>query len=575
MIYRRLVVALVVALAVGATAYAAENDWTMARYDEAQTGYTPQKLTLPLTLCWQHNTTKSTNNTSTPAIFGDTAYFSSGNRVLAVHAYTGAAKWKFPAGPDTLRFSIKTGITVWEDMVFFGGMDGKLYALNAANGLVVWTFSAGSAIRSTPVITNGTLFVGSDDNNLYAIDARSGELSWTGGFRTNDDVAVSPAVSPGMVIFTSLDTNVYAANSATGKMRWSYRLPSATTRSAPVVSGNLVFISAGRDIHVLSVKSGQLRYVINLPSDVAAPIAVAGDDIYVICRNWKLYAYKAGLSAVKPKWSAAPDLKMSVTAPPTVAGDAVFVGTNRGMIYAFSAETGNLMWNYTAAPSIIGNANQQTNFTCISAPLAVANNSLYALTDDGSLRCFRNDAPDNTPPKLFNVTPLLGTAMSGHPPIQISAILYDESTGINPDSIQLLLDGDKVEHTFDVSTLALSYMTPITSPVRPLSDKRHVLTILANDWKGNEIKHTWSFIVDNSLPPPKVVTKEKPKTTKKPVTRPQPTVPAPTQPTAPSENPNPGQGPGNPGQDQDGPPSPGGWGGDGPPPPGGFGGGMR
>lgn len=582
MILRHSVIVLVVLLAVCTAVYAAENDWTMARYDEAQTGYTPQNLTLPLSMYWQHNTTKTTNNTSTPAVLGNTAYFSSGNRVYAVDTATGAARWRFPAGAEALKFNIKTGITTWEDMVFFGGMDGKLYALNAANGFMVWTFSARAGIRSTPVVSNGTIFVGSDDNNLYAIDARSGELSWTGGFRTRDDVASSPAITQGMVVFTSLDGNIYAANIATGKLRWTYRLPAATLRSAPVVSGNLVIVAAGRGIHVLSTKSGQLRYVINLPSDVAAPLAVSGDDIYVICRNWKLYAYKAGLSDAKAKWTAAVDLKMSVAAPPTVAGDVIYVGTNRGMIYGFSTETGDLQWNYTAAPSIIGNTGQPTSFTSISAPIVVANGALYALTDDGSLRCLRNDAPDNSPPRVFNVAPNLGVAMSGHPPIQVSAILYDESTGIDPQSIQLLLDGDKVNHTFDVSTLKLYYETPITSPVRPLSDRRHELTILAKDWKGNELKHTWSFVVDNSLPPPKIVPKTKPAPTTR-TNRPAPPAPPsrPTMPGGPGGYPNPGpDGPGEPGGPGDNPRGPGiapdgqqfpGWHDDGPPPPVGFG----
>ncbi|MEN6521254.1 MAG: PQQ-binding-like beta-propeller repeat protein [Armatimonadota bacterium] len=572
MIYKRLVVALVMVLAVGTVAHAAESDWTMARYDEAQTGYTPQKLTMPLTLHWQYNTTKSTNNTSAPSVFGDTAYFSSGDHIFAVDTAVGNLKWKFPAGPEGLKSAVKTGITIWEDLLFFGGMDGKLYALNAATGLMSWTFSMESAIRSTPIVSNGTVFVGSDDNNLYAVDARSGELSWTSGFRTNDDVAASPAISPGIVVFTSLDANIYAANSATGKIRWTYRLPTSTAQSIPVVSGNMVLIPSGNSIYVLSVKSGQLRYVINLQSDVATPIAVAGDDVYVVCRNWKLYAYTVGLSAAKAKWAAAPDLKIPVTAPPVVAGDTVFVGTSRGMVYAFSAETGNLTWNYTNTPSIVGNNNQSADFTSISAPPVVANNSLFVLTDDGSLRCFRNDAPDNTSPKLFNVTPLLGTAMSGHPPIQVSAVLFDESTGVNPGSIQLLVDDEKVDYTFNASTLKLSYMTPITSPVRPLSDGRHVLTIIADDWKGNEVKYTWSFVVDNSMPPPKVVTKDKTKK-KKPATRPQPTVPTTT---TPDSGQNPGGSQNNPGQGSGNQPFPGGPGGDGPPPPspGGFGGGM-
>lgn len=562
MTFRRSVLILVVALTAVTAVIAEDLNWSMARYDDAQSGYTPQNIALPLTLGWQYNTSKFADNPSAPAVAGGVAYFASGNRVYAVDTATGTLKWQYPSS-STLQCAIRTGIAVEEDMVFFGGTDGILYALNATDGRVAWAFPTKGALRSSPVVSGGIVFIGSNDNSVYALDARTGEPVWAGGFRTKDDVIASPAVAPGMVIFASMDANIYAANVGSGRLRWNYQLPVSPVRSAPVISGNLVYVGAGRSIYALSTKNGQTRYKIDLPSDVAAPPAVAGNDLYVICRNHKLYAFVAGMAGFKAKWEEGADVEQPVVIPPTVAGDMIFVAGNRGLISTFSTDDGQLLWRYTAAPSIVGNSNKPAAFTSVAAPLVVADGALFVLTDDGSLRCFRNSAADSTAPKVYNAIPIPDVPMSGSPPITISAILYDDSTGVNGNSVELLLDGEKVEHKYDPAKLEISYQTPITQPLRPLRDGRHTLQIIAMDWKGNETNHTWSFVVDNTIAPRAI-----PKAAKKPDTRrpsrrqppPQPGGPGgqpPYEPGPPPEEGDPGLPPMPPMPDEGGPGGPG------------------
>ncbi len=500
--FHRSVIALVVVLASAALAFGAEGNWTVARYDEGQTGFTPQKIELPLTVCWEFNTAKFDDNPSVPAVVDGVVYFASGNRVYAVDAETGAMKWRYPS-TERLNFNIKTGITVWENLVFFGGTDGNVYALDAEqNGRIVWRYPTSGPVRSTPVVSDQTLFVGSDDNSLYAIDARSGVLSWDGGFRTRDDISAAPAISPGVVVFQSMDANIYAANTASGRIRWSFQLPVSPVRSAPIFAGNNIFLNAGNTIYGLNSKNGQIRYALQLPSDVCAPLAIAENTIVAVCRNKKMYAYEVTPAGVRSKWEAPAEIGASVIAAPTIAGDLIFVGCTKGMINAYSLETGQLMWSYIIAPALAGESNmQKADFTDIAAPVVVSNGSLFVLTDDGTLHCFRNSAADNTPPSIIAPMPAIGSAMSGQPPIPVSAIIYDDSTGVDPKSIELWLDDQQVPHEFDPTTLKLTYETPITQPLISLRDGRHFLKIVAKDWKGNTQTYTWSFVVDNTLPP--------------------------------------------------------------------------
>ena len=41
----------------------------------------------------------------------------------------------------------------------------------------------------------------------------------------------------------------------------------------------------------------------------------------------------------------------------------------------------------------------------------------------------------------------------------------------------------------------------VAEPMKPLADGRHTVTLQVADWKGNKVEWTWTFVVDNSLPP--------------------------------------------------------------------------
>lgn len=84
--------------------------------------------------------------------------------------------WTFQAnGPIRCQPVIKGNI------VFFGSLDHKVYAVAADTGERIWSFIADAEIVCTASADEDSVYVAADDGCLYALDAKSGALRWKAG----------------------------------------------------------------------------------------------------------------------------------------------------------------------------------------------------------------------------------------------------------------------------------------------------------------------------------------------------------------------------------------------------------
>lgn len=493
-------------------------DSAMFRGNSGLTGEYAEKITLPLALSWRHTAGYAGYNASSPAVVGETAYFATGDRFHAVDANSGAIRWRFPQD-QPLPTRINTSPAVGEGMVYFGGGDGVLYALNASNGRLTWKFDTRSSIGSSPALVEGVLYFGSSDGRVWALDAKTGSevTTWKGGYRASDEISGAPAVSNGVVYVLSLDQVLHAVGAATGKLRSSIRLGGSVLRMSPVVDGDYVYVGAGSNLYCFLARNLQLqRWYVTLPNDISSSPAVSEKGVFVVTNDNLVYSFENRTG--RPRWKAPTKLEFDVVAPPSISGNLLFIGTTQGGVYALDADSGAIKWVYITQPSSTRNDAIVSSTNVAAAPV-IANNTLYVLSDDGALSAFRSDLVDTTPPVISNITiedrPEMGIVLNGAPPIRFQAKLVDEGSGINPDSIRIMIDGegitrrppgpenrDKPGFHYDLSNATLEYETPVPSSasrIVPLADGRHTLTITASDWFGNVSTKTWSFTVDNSV----------------------------------------------------------------------------
>lgn len=162
----------------------------LARIDAANVGR--------IGLAWSYDLGTARGLEATPLVVDGTMY-TSGNwgRVYALDARTGQPRWTFTPDVDAQygRYAccdvVNRGVAVWQGRVYVAALDGWLYALDAADGHVLWkadTFvdrKRPATITGAPQIAGDVVVIGQGgadfaDSRGYAsaFDLATGKLRW-------------------------------------------------------------------------------------------------------------------------------------------------------------------------------------------------------------------------------------------------------------------------------------------------------------------------------------------------------------------------------------------------------------
>ncbi|MBS1717547.1 MAG: PQQ-binding-like beta-propeller repeat protein [Armatimonadetes bacterium] len=272
-------------------------------------------------------------------------------------------KWKFPTGGRIYSSPVTAN-----GLIYFGGDDSNVYAVDAETGVQKWMTTTGGPVNSTPAVVDGNLYVVSFDGRLYCLDALTGDIKWKfategerrfeakgiHGFKPRnqtfpdlfDTFLSSPAVVDGVVYFGCGDGNIYAVNGSDGELKWKFKT-NDVVHSSPAVAGGIVYAGSWDSyFYAIDAATGALKWkfqggedpVIHNQVGFQSSPTVKDGIVYTGCRDSNLYA----LDALTGKEVFRSNNQGSwVIVTPAVVGDTLLYGTSDSrVVRAMDAKTG-------------------------------------------------------------------------------------------------------------------------------------------------------------------------------------------------------------------------------------------
>jgi outer membrane protein assembly factor BamB len=113
-----------------------------------------------------------------------------------------------------------------QNIMFIGGLDSLLHAIDLNSGKELWNFRTKDEIRSNACANKEKIYLNGGDGNLYALNKFTGELIWkfvTQGEKKYDFADYfhyTPIIREDILYFGSGDGYLYAVHAQTGKPVW-------------------------------------------------------------------------------------------------------------------------------------------------------------------------------------------------------------------------------------------------------------------------------------------------------------------------------------------------------------------
>lgn len=223
---------------------------------------------------------------ATPTYHDGTLFIASLDRNLyAIDLADGSEKWSIEFGG---AMSAQPVVNPDKNLVYAASYDRELHAVDMDSGEEMWSVPATDWLWSAPALVDNVLYFGDSSGNLFAVDAANGNVLWQSGVHSMNVVAgiiqnppleikgaiqASPVVNEGVVYFVSLGNEeseeglLVAINAATGDELWQTTTP-VPLFSTPVIIGDVIIVAMQNDAGILQayeLETGDLAWSYNPP----------------------------------------------------------------------------------------------------------------------------------------------------------------------------------------------------------------------------------------------------------------------------------------------------------------------
>lgn len=337
--------------------------------------------------------------TADPVIANGAVYTLDARALVSATSTAGQTLWTqdLTPGNDGRNDASGGGIAVQGNAVYVTTGFGKLTALDASSGAVLWRQDLDAPGTSAPTVFGELVYVVGRDSAAYAIDRTTGRIRWSvagtpsvGNFSGGAGAAVNSEIA----IFPFGSGEVVATFPTGGTQRWSTVVTGERVGQAaanisdiagdPVIDGNTVYVGnfSGRVV-AMNIANGERIWTAT--EGAVSPVWPAGDSVFLVNdlnelvrldRNTGVAVWKVDLPEFVKTRGFRKNRAKHAHYGPVLAGGRLIVPSSDGMIREFDPASGALI----GTTEIPGGA--------ASNP-AVAGQTLYVVSKSGQLVAFR------------------------------------------------------------------------------------------------------------------------------------------------------------------------------------------
>jgi outer membrane protein assembly factor BamB len=278
----------------------------------------------------------------------------------AYRCQDGKSAWTYVDGARIFHRPCSDG-----EHVYFTSANG-LTAVTTESGEKVWRFGLACCDGPTIVLgKRGMVFVGGHDGNLYAIDTKTGKQVWMSDFLTeappdrpnfpgqrarvtNTKARPSDLASDGETLFLSVfdQSRVVAVNATSGKQLWSFQAGGWVYGSAVASDRYVFFGSQDKSFYCLDKQTGKHVWKHETKGRVDSGGALDKECVYFGSCDGGLYCLNR--SDGKKRWGFATDRRhgrnSAIYSVPVLQGSGVCFAAGEGQAYGVDRDTGALKW---------------------------------------------------------------------------------------------------------------------------------------------------------------------------------------------------------------------------------------
>jgi outer membrane protein assembly factor BamB len=267
-------------------------------------------------------------------------------------------------------------LEIRDDVVYGGGLDRKVYAVDVRSGDVRW------AARLSGMITGGVLLAGDTvyaatsrpEGRVYALRRSSGKQIWR---RSTSPIGAPLALVDGVLVAQTQRGEVLGLDPHTGRIRWRRRAGVARVAAMSAGAGSLLVATTDSLLRLASA-DGKITGRVVSPGTIVSPWVPYGGALVAGTTDSLVVSIEP--ATLRRKWAVRVDAP--VLGSPAVLDDTLFLASRMGTVYRIDPGPNPLALQIAALD------------WPVTTPLTVVGRSILLGGADGTIRALRTDGSE-------------------------------------------------------------------------------------------------------------------------------------------------------------------------------------